>query len=307
MLRPCPSQGPLGGRALKLLFFDDYRMGVLRDGRVVDVTHALEHVGILPPQTLMERVIEAFDSYRTRFEEIVAVEAGVSLAQVRVRAPLPRPGSLLCAFSNFQDRDHTRTGPCQFFHKGSASIVGPGDTVVISNMPESKVSQPEPELAYVIGRPTKHVSEAEALDAVFGYLNLADISNRDIPRQGTMFLQKSLDTYAPMGPVIVTKDEVPDPQDLRVRLWRNGELRQDYNTSEMVTPVAAQIAWLSRFLTLMPGDVVACGTHHVGLSPINDGDQVEMEVEGMERLGFPVKSYGPRKTAHWAPPGTREA
>ena len=75
----------------------------------------------------------------------------------------------------------------------------------------------------------------------------------------------------------------------------------------MVTSVAAQITWLSRFLTLMPGDVVACGTRHVGLSPINDGDQVEMEVEGLERLGFPVKSYGPRKTAHWAPPGTREA
>ncbi len=292
---------------MKLLFFDDYRVGVLKGTNVVDVSGVLAHVGVLPPQALMEQVIVEFDRLRPRFEELAAAGEGVPMGQVRVRAPLPRPGSVICAFSNFQDRDQTRRGPSQFFHKGSASIVGPGDTVEIPAMAESKVTQPEPELGYVIGRPTKHVFEAEALDAVFGYLNLVDISNRDIPNQGTMFLQKALDTYAPMGPVIVTRDEVPDPQDLRVRLWLNGELRQDYHTGEMVMSVAAQIAWLSKFLTLMPGDVVSCGTHHVGLSPINDGDRVEMEVEGLERLSFPVKSYGPRKTTFWAPRGTREA
>ena len=292
---------------MRLLFFDDYRVGVLKGTNVMDVSGALEHVGIVPPQALMEQVIGGFDRLRPRFEELAAAGEGVPMSQVRVRAPLPRPGSVICAFSNFQDRDHTRQGPSQFFHKGSASIVGPGDTVEIPDMPESKVTQPEPELGYVIGRPIKHVSEAEALDAVFGYLNVVDVSNRDIPNQGTMFLQKALDTYAPMGPVIVTSDEVRDPQDLRVRLWLNSELRQDYNTSEMVMSVAAQIAYLSKFLTLMPGDVVSCGTHHMGLSPINDGDRVEMEVEGLERLGFVVKGHGPRKTAHWAPRGTREA
>lgn len=291
---------------MKLMFFDDYRLGVLHDNRVFDVTNSVANAEILPAQALIELVIERFDKFQVEFERILSDQVGVPLNEVQARAPLPRPGSVICAYSNFQDRDQTRKGPSQFFHKGSASIVGPGELVEIVDIPESKVCQPEPELAYVIGKAAKNVAEEEALDYVFGYLNLVDISNRDIPNQGTMFLQKSLGTYAPIGPVIVTRDEVADPQDLRVRLWINGEIKQDYNTSEMVMSVAAQIAWLSRFLTLSPGDVVACGTHHVGLSPINDGDQVQMEVEGLGRLHFPVRSHGPRKTAHWAPRGTRE-
>ena len=90
-----------------------------------------------------------------------------------------------------------------------------------------------------------------------------------------------------------------------MRLWLNGELKMDYNTSEMTHSIAAQIAWLTQYITLMPGDVIACGTHHAGLSPINDGDQVEVEGDGLERLSFDVKSHGPRKTADWAPPGSR--
>ena len=103
----------------------------------------------------------------------------------------------------------------------------------------------------------------------------------------------------------MTKDEAPDPQNLQVRLWLNGELKQNYNTSEMTHSVAAQIAWLTQYITLMPGDVVACGTHHMGLSPINDGDKVEVEVEGLERLSLSVRSFGERKTAEWRPTGTR--
>ena len=116
---------------------------------------------------------------------------------------------------------------------------------------------------------------------------------------------KGMDTYAPIGPVIVTKDEIPDPQNLRVRLWLNGDLKQDYNTGEMNHSVRAQIAWLTQYITLMPGDVICCGTHHIGLSPVNDGDRVEVEVEGLERLSLNVRSHGPRKDAHWRPPGTR--
>ena len=130
--------------------------------------------------------------------------------------------------------------------------------------------------------------------------------NRAIPNRRTTFMQKGMDTYAPIGPVIVTKDEVPDPQNLKVRLWLNGDLKQDYNTGEMTHSVAAQIAWLTQYITLMPGDVLACGTHHMGLSPINDGDQVDVEVAGMERLSFSVRSFGERKTAEWRPPGTRQ-
>ena len=109
-----------------------------------------------------------------------------------------------------------------------------------------------------------------------------------------------------MGPIIVTRDEVPDPQNVQVKLWLNGELRQDYNTGSMTQPVAAQIGWLSQCIMLQPGDVVSCGTHHVGLSPINEGDRVEVEGQGLGRLHFSVKSYGPRKDAFWGPPGVRQ-
>jgi hypothetical protein len=105
----------------------------------------------------------------------------------------------------------------------------------------------------------------------------------------------------------VTKDEIPDPQQVQVRLYLNGELKQDYNTRDMVQSIEEQVVWLSQLVTLQPGDVVSCGTHHVGLPPINDGDVVELEGEGLERLRFTVKSDGPRKTAYWAPGGVRRS
>lgn len=291
---------------MKLLIYDDYKFGVLKGDRVADVTGTLQHVGIKPAQTLMEEIIENFDSFRPKFEQTAANQEGVPLASVKVRPPLPRPHNILCAFANYQDRDQPSTAPLDFFYKGSTGIIGPGDTVEIPDVPEALVHQPEPELGYVIGKKVKHVSEADALDCVFGYLNFVDVSNRAVPNRRTTFMQKGMDTYAPIGPVIVTKDEIADPQNLQVKLWLNAELKQDYNTAAMTHSVAAQIAWLTQYITLMPGDVLACGTHHVGLSPINDGDKVDVEVEGLERLSFSVRSLGERKTAEWGPPGTRQ-
>lgn len=291
---------------MKLLIYDDYKFGVLKGDRVVDVTGTLQHVGIKPAQTLMEEIIEDFDSFRPKFEQATANQEGVPLASVKVRPPLPRPHNILCAFANYQDRDQPSTAPLDFFYKGSTGIIGHGDTVEIPDVPEALVHQPEPELGYVIGKKVKHVSVADALDCVFGYLNFVDVSNRAVPNRRTTFMQKGMDTYAPIGPVIVTKDEIADPQNLQVKLWLNGELKQDYNTAAMTHSVAAQIAWLTQYITLMPGDVLACGTHHVGLSPINDGDKVDVEVEGLERLSFSVRSLGERKTAEWGPPGTRQ-
>ena len=290
---------------MKLLFFDDYKMGVLEGDRVIDVTSTLEHVGIKPPEMLMEEVIEDFDTFRPKFEAITARESGVPRSDVKIRPPLPRPHNILAAFANYQDRDQPSTNPLDFFYKGATGIVGDGDTIEVPDIPEALVHQSEPELGYVIGKRAKHVSEADALDYVFGYLNFFDVSNRAIPNRRTTFLQKGLDSYAPIGPVIVTRDEVPDPQDLQVRMWLNEELKQDYSTSQMTYSVAAQIAWLTQYITLMPGDVLCCGVHHVGLSPINDGDRVDMEVEGLERLSLNVRSHGPRKTEEWRPPGTR--
>ena len=203
---------------MKLLIYDDYKFGVLRGDRVVDVTGTLQHVGLKPAQTLMEEIIENFDSFRSKFEQAAANQAGVPLANVKVRPPLPRPHNILCAFANYQDRDQPSTAPLDFFYKGSTGIIGPGDTVEIPDVPEALVHQPEPELGYVIGKKVKRVSEADALDCVFGYLNFVDVSNRAVPNRRTTFMQKGMDTYAPIGPVIVTKDEIADPQNLQVKL-----------------------------------------------------------------------------------------
>ena len=301
---------------MKLLLFNDYRLGVLTGDRVVDVTRVVPGAEHLPKtplggEAIIETVIESFDSLRAPLEAAAGQGEGAPLADVRIRPPLPRPPNALCAFSNYQDRDTAEPKPpvynLDFFHKSATSIVGYDDLVELPDIPEALVFQPEPEFAYVMGRRARNVPEASALDYVFGYMNFVDISARGIPNRRTTFLHKSQETWAPMGPVIVTKDEIPDPQNVRVRLWLNGDLRQDYNTSAMTQPVAAQIGWLSQCIALQPGDVVSCGTHHVGLSPINEGDHVEVEGEGLERLRFSVKSYGPRKTEHWGPPGVRRA
>jgi 2-keto-4-pentenoate hydratase/2-oxohepta-3-ene-1,7-dioic acid hydratase in catechol pathway len=291
---------------MKLLFFDDYKMGVLKDGNVVDVSSAVPHADILPPTYQMESVIADFATFKPMFEEIASKDAGVAASSVRMRAPLPRPHNVMCAFSNYLDRVDSTPSPLDFFYKGSTSVIGNGDTVELPDIPEASVFQPEPELGYVIGRVAKHVSEADALDYVFGYVNFIDVSARGIQGRRTTFLHKGQDTWSPQGPVITTADEVGDPQDLRVRLWLNEEQKQDYSTSLMAHSVAEQIAWLTQWITLNPGDVLSCGTHHKGLSPINDGDRVEMEVDGLERLGFSIKSHGPRKMENWRPPGVKD-
>jgi 2-keto-4-pentenoate hydratase/2-oxohepta-3-ene-1,7-dioic acid hydratase in catechol pathway len=139
------------------------------------------------------------------------------------------------------------------------------------------------------------------MDYVLGYIPFVDISARGMVRR-TQFLGKGLDTWAPCGPWITTKDEVPDPHTLQVKSWVNGTLRQDYNTKDMAQKIPQLIAWASRYVPLNPGDVIATGTFHVGLGPLNDGDVYEIEIEKLGRAKFYTKAYGPRKEEKWAPP-----
>ena len=297
---------------MKLLFFDDYKFGVVKGTNVVDVTAAVPNADVVPPQDQMERVIAGFASFKPKFEAIVEKEAGVPMSGVRLRAPLPRPHNSMCAFANYSDRVPTpdKPGPAiDFFYKGSSGPIGVGDTVEIPDLGEGATAyQPEPELAYVIGKDAKNVKEADAMDHVFGFVNFVDVSARGpgVQQRRTTFLHKGLEGWSPMGPVITTADEIADPHDLRVRLWLNEELQQDYSTSAMTHKIPEQIAWLSQYITLRPGDVISTGVHHKGLCNINDGDQVEVEIDGLERLAFSVKSYGPPKHERWRPPGTVE-
>ncbi|MEK6709610.1 MAG: fumarylacetoacetate hydrolase family protein [Nitrospinota bacterium] len=272
---------------MKILRFDDDRVGVLKEGsRVVDVSAAISHREWKDPQGVMEEVIGDFGRYRGEFERIAAREKGVPLESVRLLAPIPRPGRCLGAFLNYFDQPGRAldTLPLEFFYK-DPSLLGPGGAIELPDIPEVTEYQTEAELAFVIGKAAKNVRAEEGMDYVFGYVPFFDISVRGITRY-TRFLTKGQGSHGPCGPWITTKDEVPDPHKLRVRSWVNGEPAQDYSTDHMAHKIPAQVAWLSRFVRLEPGDVVATGTYHEGRKGLLDGDALEIEIEGLGKARF---------------------
>ena len=286
---------------MKILRFNDDRIGIIRDeNRVVDVSEAIDHRVEKGPEQVIEEVIEQFEAYRPRFEEIAARSQGEPLDSVKLLAPVPRPSKCLAAFANYLDTPDRKKEDVivEFFYK-APDLLGPEGTVELPDLPVL-VYQPEAEIAFVMGKHTQNVDEAEALDYVFGYVPFVDISARGMTRR-TQFLPKGQDTFGPCGPWITTKDEVPDPHDLQVKSWVNGEARQDYSTKHMAHQIPAQAAWLSRFIHLRPGDIITTGTYHVGLGPLNDGDVLEIEIERLGRARYYARSSGPRKEVEFRP------
>jgi 2-keto-4-pentenoate hydratase/2-oxohepta-3-ene-1,7-dioic acid hydratase in catechol pathway len=275
---------------MKLVYFDDFKLGVLKGDAVVDVSAEVKDLPHTGPGDLMNGLIEHWISYKPRLEAAVARGTGVPVAGVRIRPPVPGPRTIDCMAVNYME-DGTRSAPAPInaFHKSPSAIIGHGDTMVLPDVP-ALVFEGEAEMAAVIGKKCSHVSEAEAMDYVFGYMNFIDGSARGLPPPGNVFFQmKSRDTFAPIGPYLVTSDEVKDPQKLQIRLWNNGQLMQNFNTDDMGHNIAKCIAWLSSIHTLLPGDIVATGTNHRGLNPFMDGDTIELETEGLGRLRFGIK------------------
>ncbi|MCP4615441.1 MAG: fumarylacetoacetate hydrolase family protein [Bradyrhizobium sp.] len=275
---------------MKLLHFDDFKLGVLKGDAVVDVSAEVKDIPHAGPGDLMNGLIEHWDSYKPRLEAAVARGAGVPVSDVRIRPPVPGPRTIDCMAVNYME-DGTRSAPAPInaFHKSPSAIIGHGDTMVLPDVPAT-IFEGEAEMAVVIGRKCSHVSEAEAMSYVFGYMNFIDGSARGLPPPGNVFFQmKSRDTFAPIGPYLVTADEIKDPQTLQIRLWNNGVLMQNFNTDDMGHKIAKCIAWLSTIHTLLPGDIVATGTNHRGLNPFMDGDTIELETDGLGRLRFGVK------------------
>ena len=275
---------------MKLLHFDDFRLGILRGHDVVDVTAIADEVPHTGPHDRISGLIGSFEHYRERLLEESARGTAVPLANVRIRAPLPKPGNIACMAVNYME-DGTRSAPAPIngFHKAGTAVIGPGDTMVLPDVPAT-IFEGEAELGVVIGKRATRVSAANAMDHVFGYVNFIDGSARGLlPANNTFFQMKSRDTFAPIGPFLVTADEVPNPHKLRVRLWVNGVVKQDFNTDDMAHQIPRCIEWVSSIHTLEPGDILASGTNHRGLSAFMDGDTVELECEGMGRLSFKVR------------------
>src|SRR5437899_4159270 len=275
---------------MKLLFFDDYKLGVLKDDRVVDVSSAVRDIPHTGPGDLINGLIARFDQYRGKLEDAAASGQGVPLSSVRVRPPLPKPENIDCMAVNYME-DGTRSAPAPInaFQKTANAICGPGDTMVLPDAPAT-IFEGEAEMALVIGKKANAVSAGQAMSYIFGYMNFIDGSARGLPPSGNTFYQmKSRDTFCPIGPYIVTADEIADPHRLQVKLWVNGELKQNYNTSDMAHKIPRCIEWVTSIHSLDAGDIIATGTNHRGLSGFQNGDRIEIETEGLGRLSFNIR------------------
>ncbi len=263
---------------MKLAFFNDYQLGVIKGDRIVDVGSAVDGLSYHSPQELINMLIEDFSDLQAEIESAAAGGDGVSLADVRLRAPLPRPGQLLCLAGNYIEPASPERGEFNAFLKSPTSIIGTGDTSEFPSA-DASVFHFEPELALVIGKTASRVSQDDAMDHVFGYTQFIDGSARGL--HGGFFLGKSWHTFAPMGPALVTADEIEDPNDLGIRLWVNDDLRHDFSSNSMDRFLPEMLEEVTNVVTLEPGDVVSTGTHHESLSPIHDGDTLRLEIEGL--------------------------
>src|SRR5213594_4354952 len=275
---------------MKILFFDDFKLGVLKGESVVDVSRVVQDIPRLGPQDVIRGVIERFAELRPRLEAAAAQEGGVPLDRVKIRPPLPKPANIVCMAVNYmEDGTRSEPAPINAFLKSPSAVIGNGETMVLPDVPAA-IFEGEAEMAVIIGKRASHVSAAEAMNYVFGYTNFIDGSARGLPPTGNTFYQmKSRDTFAPIGPYLVTADEVSDPHKLQVRLWVNGTLKQNFNTSDMAHRIPRCIEWVSSIHTLEPGDVLATGTNHRGLSAFQHGDLIELETEGLGRLRVHVR------------------
>ena len=263
--------------------------GLLTDRGVVDISRTVERSHT--PQLTIERLIDAFDRLRPALERQAAEDEALPLGSVRLRAPLPRPGKILCCIANYWEHAQREPRPLNMFLKNPEAVVGPGDTIVLPEFTEPWIFMHEAELALVIKGPVKKVSQANWRSAVFGYTCLIDVSARGEGRRtwkAGSWLGKSFDTFAPIGPCIATADEILEPNDLVVRFWNDGQLRHNYNTDDMEHRVPELVEFASTIMTLNTGDLIACGTNHEGLGALQDGETVEIEIERIGRMSLKV-------------------
>jgi 2-keto-4-pentenoate hydratase/2-oxohepta-3-ene-1,7-dioic acid hydratase in catechol pathway len=275
---------------MKIGYFDDYRLGVIKGDGIVDVSAVVRDIPHIGPHDLIAGVIERFADYKKRLEEEAARGKPVPLGSVRLRAPVPKPVNIDCMAVNYmEDGTRKEPAPINAFLKSPHSIIGDGDTMVLTDIPAS-VFEGEAEVALIIGKRASNVRAADAMGYIFGYCNFIDGSARGLPpAQNSFYQMKSRETFAPIGPYIVTADEVPHPQNLQIKLSVNGTLKQNFNTSDMAHKIPRCIEFVSAIHTLEPGDVLATGTNHRGLNAFQDGDLVEIETEGLGKLSIRVR------------------
>jgi 2-keto-4-pentenoate hydratase/2-oxohepta-3-ene-1,7-dioic acid hydratase in catechol pathway len=280
---------------MKLVTFthnNETRVGAVDGGFVVDGKNNTKI-----PATMLEFLSAGDSALAAMRQQIDSGNDRIALDQVKLLAPVPRPGKYLAISLNYADHiDETGLDKPEypsFFNKQSSCVIGPGDAIH-----RPKVSDKldyEGELAFVIGKRCRHVPVDKAEQVIAGFTIANDVSVRDWQfRSPTFTVGKSFDTHGPLGPWLVTSDEIGDPHNLNIKTWVDGELRQDSNTRHMIFNCYEMIAYLSQAMTLEPGDVISTGTPSgvgVKMKPrgyMRPGQTVRIEIEGIGELVNPV-------------------
>lgn len=267
---------------------DGQKLAIRDDGRWV----AIE--GTNAPASV-DDLVRGGRQARRRVEELA--ESGKTVAEGQLGLCVPWPGKIICIGLNYRrhaiEANLTLTETPLIFAKFGNSLATSGESIPLPST--AKQYDYEAELGVVIGRRAVNVAESEALEYVWGYCNCNDLTARELQARTSQFvLGKTLDGFLPVGPELVSSDEVGDPQNLAIRTWVNGEIRQDSNTSDMVFTVANIVSYISRYIPLEVGDFIATGTPGgviLGMNPqvwMVAGDIVDVEIEGLGRLSSPL-------------------
>ena len=292
---------------MKFVVFNEGRPGLLTDRGVVDVTELVRPLGVATAgHDAVTALIEHYDELKPELEHLASSGAAVPADSVTLQSPVPR-AKVLAMGGNYREFGAREPSPMWGFLKSTDGICGDGDTVVLPET-DANIFHHEAELVIVFGRAGSNISEADAMDYVFGYTCGVDVSARMPPGsagggggpRGTSMpvsTPKSHPTFAPLGPCVVTKDEIADPHKLDVKLWVGDELRPNYNTSDLAHSIQESIAWATAITPVQPGDVLYMGTNHQGLGALQDGDTAAIEISGIGRMTFSVVDSQKRKWA----------
>ncbi len=271
---------------MRLVLTADDRIGVQTDNGFVDTSSVFDDIRFRTAKDRMPRVLAVFHERRSQLEELA--QSGTAEPMPALQAPVPRPPKLIAAFGNYREGMDGDRQKQDLFLESPESVIGPGGTVVLPAH-EATIFHHEAELALIVGKRAKDLpADESALDVLAGYSCGIDVSGRGMGRIGPSRIGKSFDTFTPLGPAIVTTDEIADPQKLQVTLTVNGEPRQNYSTDDMEYSVVEILSYVTGFMTLVPGDVLICGTNHQGLGAMQDGDQISMSIEGIGDLQVSV-------------------
>ena len=287
---------------MKLVVFNEGRPGIWTERGIVDASKLVLPLG---GHDGMRAIIDRFDELEPQLAAMASEASAAPLESVTLKAPVPR-ATVLAMGGNYRENGHREPSPMWGFLKSTDSIVGNAATIVLPDV-DANIFHHEAELVVVFGKAGDHIPEARAMDYVFGYTCGVDVSARMPPAPGGRGIDrtrmpvaghKSYNGFSPLGPCITTSDEIGDPEKLDVKLWVGGELRPNYNTTDLAHNVAESIAWATALTPVQPGDVLFMGTNHQGLGALQDGDHVEMEITNIGRLSFdvvdPLKRRWPR-------------